>query len=679
MKKLIVPLLLIFGVFVVYFLTLSPSVYFGDSGEYITTAYVLGVPHPPGFPLYVALAHIFTKIPFGTIAWRVNLFSAILGAITVFLVYLTCLRLTKRAVPSAVAALVLAFSPIFWLYSEVAESFMINNLFFILVIYLSLVFKDNLANKKVFYLLSFVFGLALTPHQLNFFMLPALLVFLWFYRRHILNLKDILLGIVFFVLGLTPYLYFPLAALRQPPYNWGDPTTPYRIFRQIMRLDYGLFALGASFSKNSEFTLVPLGFYFLSFIRQFSIFGVVLGILGLFFQKRSIRILKFFVLLFLFTGPIFLFYSRLQFVSIFQKGVGERFFMQSSIIFVLWIGYGVYEIIKFIEKRVPRKRKIFFTGFEVLLILLPLLLIPLNNSYANQSKNFLYYNYGINTLETLPKNSLFLVSNDSGFMITAYLSMVEQKRPDVKIVNFSLLPADWYKKQIAKRYPDLKLPNATLDDSVQKIARTFCKDYLSNQPTFIDAWSPGLNPEDNKECKFIRKGVVIELLSNNAAFDINKYKEENDKLWNSYLDFDKLTKINPADFRTREMLYHYSDAINYVGMTYQESGKKDWAKEMYQLSDRVSKDNGLSRSNLASILASEGKYDEAIKLEEEAIGVEARSIGSYRNLGIWYGKMKNDKVKGAYYLRKYLDIVPRDKHKEDTDNMEKLLKEFEGK
>ena len=72
-----------FGVLVLYMLTLAPTVAFWDSGEYITAAHVLGIPHPPGNPLFVMTAHVWerTLMHFGVdAAVALNLFSAVLSA-----------------------------------------------------------------------------------------------------------------------------------------------------------------------------------------------------------------------------------------------------------------------------------------------------------------------------------------------------------------------------------------------------------------------------------------------------------------------------------------------------------------------------------------------------------------------------------------------------------------------
>src|SRR3989344_9484727 len=80
----------------VYLFTLAPTVTMEDSGEFIAAVHVLGVAHPPGFPLYLLLAKLFTFIPIGTIAWRVNLLSAVFGALTVALLSVILSRLFKH-------------------------------------------------------------------------------------------------------------------------------------------------------------------------------------------------------------------------------------------------------------------------------------------------------------------------------------------------------------------------------------------------------------------------------------------------------------------------------------------------------------------------------------------------------------------------------------------------------
>src|SRR5213593_2817976 len=79
----------------VYLITLTPTVPFWDSGEFIAVSYILGIPHPPGTPFYVLLGRVATLIPFASIAQRVNGLSALSSAIAVMLTALTALKLIR--------------------------------------------------------------------------------------------------------------------------------------------------------------------------------------------------------------------------------------------------------------------------------------------------------------------------------------------------------------------------------------------------------------------------------------------------------------------------------------------------------------------------------------------------------------------------------------------------------
>src|SRR5512137_3222994 len=74
--------------FSIYLLTLAPSVTFFDSGEFITAIYSLGSAHSPGYPLFINYANPFTYLPFGNVAFRVNIATAISAAAACYGVYL---------------------------------------------------------------------------------------------------------------------------------------------------------------------------------------------------------------------------------------------------------------------------------------------------------------------------------------------------------------------------------------------------------------------------------------------------------------------------------------------------------------------------------------------------------------------------------------------------------------
>src|SRR6476660_7283533 len=83
--------------FSVYLVTLTPTVPFWDSGEFIAVSYILGIPHPPGTPLYVLLGRIATLVPIASIAQRVNGLSALASALCILLTFLSALKLIHLA------------------------------------------------------------------------------------------------------------------------------------------------------------------------------------------------------------------------------------------------------------------------------------------------------------------------------------------------------------------------------------------------------------------------------------------------------------------------------------------------------------------------------------------------------------------------------------------------------
>ena len=108
--------------FLVYLATLAPGLTnanFGtDGGDLIAAARTLGVPHPSGYPTYTLLAWLFTQLPIGVIAYRVNLLSAVCAYVAIGLFFCSArLVLPDDKHPlllAAITALMLAFSSLLW-------------------------------------------------------------------------------------------------------------------------------------------------------------------------------------------------------------------------------------------------------------------------------------------------------------------------------------------------------------------------------------------------------------------------------------------------------------------------------------------------------------------------------------------------------------------------------------
>ncbi len=214
----------------VYFKTMAPTVSFWDCGEFIACAYIQGVPHPPGAPLYLLVGRIFTLIPiFEDIARRVNLISVISSAFTVLFLYLIIVHLIKRFfteregfrayipyIGGIVGALSFAFTPSFWFNAVEAEVYAPSMFFTGLVVWLAFRWSEKheeVGNEKYLLLIAYLVGLAIGVHLLNVLALPTVALIV-FFRKYEFNIKNLIIaGII--ALGLTALVY-PITVMGVP-------------------------------------------------------------------------------------------------------------------------------------------------------------------------------------------------------------------------------------------------------------------------------------------------------------------------------------------------------------------------------------------------------------------------------------------------------------------------------
>ncbi|HEV8281924.1 MAG TPA: DUF2723 domain-containing protein [Candidatus Limnocylindrales bacterium] len=210
----------------VYARTLLPGMAFGDWGEMQTVPHVLGVAHPTGYPTYILLSWLTQLVPIGSIAFRANLLSALLvsGALAVTVAML--LRLGVRPIIAVAAALALGSVRTVWSAATVAEVNPLHLLFVALLLHRALVWEQHRRLRDLA-IGALLLGLALGNHLLILFVAPFIVAFvLWVGRREIVARRWMLAPtVVAGVLGLSTYLYIPIAAAQSPPLPYNHPVT----------------------------------------------------------------------------------------------------------------------------------------------------------------------------------------------------------------------------------------------------------------------------------------------------------------------------------------------------------------------------------------------------------------------------------------------------------------------
>jgi len=122
------PAFVIAALLPVYLLTMSSAVGAADTFEFQVVAPQLGIAHPTGYPLYLLLGKLFTLLPLGTVAWRLNLASAVYGTLAAVVVFRLALDLLRRPLPALVGAVALGFVPVYWSQAIVAEVYTLHAL-----------------------------------------------------------------------------------------------------------------------------------------------------------------------------------------------------------------------------------------------------------------------------------------------------------------------------------------------------------------------------------------------------------------------------------------------------------------------------------------------------------------------------------------------------------------------
>ena len=180
------------GALILYVLTLAPTTQFWDTSEYITAAYTLGIPHPPGNPLFVLMAHVFGLLPLArAYAERINLFAAVTSAISAgcwFLIAERWLRsfvpvLWPRRIAALAGALVSATAFTVWNQSVVNEKvYTLSLLSIALILWLIVRWDDQPAGEAHdHHLLLIIYLLALTAtnHMMGVHVGPVVIILLY--------------------------------------------------------------------------------------------------------------------------------------------------------------------------------------------------------------------------------------------------------------------------------------------------------------------------------------------------------------------------------------------------------------------------------------------------------------------------------------------------------------------
>lgn len=410
----------------VYRLTLAPDLswahFGGDSGELVTAVTTLGVPHPPGYPTYVLVGKLFSLLPIGTAAYRLNLFSAFCTALAAGFITAAGGRLIRQmfpaagqiwgqAVPALAAGLTFAFAPLVWGQALISEVYGLNLLCLALLLWC-------LVTSRPSWLIGLLWGLSLTTHLSSLLLLPLLL--------YTLPRRDWAWFALGAGAGLTPFLLLPLLAASGSPVVWGRPDTLagwwWLVSAQVYR-PYFFSLTAVELLHRGQAWLVELPAQFLGL-------GVVMVLAGAFRRSSTpAGRLRYGRLAWLLTAVAYIGYA-------FVYGTADALVLvlPALLLCAVLLAPGLY-------------------GLGAAALSLPLLLLLLNFQTLNLSHDDEIRPLAQTILAQAPDGAILLSSDPNTTFALWYYHAAEKQRPDLLVVDNHLFAFDWYRDRLGQQRP----------------------------------------------------------------------------------------------------------------------------------------------------------------------------------------------------------------------------------
>jgi len=366
--SLIIPL-------VIYILTLEPKLVGGDTSWYANQIPEMSIMVPTGYPTFNLLEKLFTYLPIGDLAYRLNLFSAVFGALTILFLFLSINKLVKNEFISFISSMIFAFIVPFWEVANRLEFDTLNSFFIILLIFSAIIYNEN-RTRKYLYFFFFCLGLSLTNHPLAFFLVPAILLYVIIINPGIFkSIKAIFISILFFILPLLSYFYLLIRSLQ----GYGEVNTFLRLFYYVTGRGVTGELHGGNFGgKSISLILKVLKDYLNMVYDNYGIVLIIIAVLGfiiLIRKNKKFGICTFLLIVLNFIVP-----------PLYAGHALRNYLLNSMIVFSFYIAFGLLLILNgliFLFNKSLRNRKIlrvdnFLKYFLITIIFLFFAFLPLS-------------------------------------------------------------------------------------------------------------------------------------------------------------------------------------------------------------------------------------------------------------------------------------------------------------
>jgi len=437
-----------------YLLTLAPTISWAhrgtDGGDLIAAAATLGSAHPPGYPTYVLIGHLFAQLPIGDVAYRLNLMSAFCMALAAGLTTLGIARVARTAHPSgalsaAFGGLTFAVAPAVWSQAVIAEVHALNALCVAAVMCLitPALLRREPASTRTLASAAGVWGLGL-GNSLTIAALAPMMLVAW--RRSPGKRQ----AAAAFALGLSVYAFIPIRAAMSPPIHWGDATNLSNLVSLVTAELYRPYVFG-----------LPLGQYptrLIAFaqmaVAQFGWPGVLIGAWGMLRALPGRSHWRSIV-------------ATVALYAIFAVGYNAAdsdLYLISVWLFGVWvIANGALDLLERTGHRVGERMAIGLIA--VLIALGPGVIVITQWASIDASRDRRAEAFAQALWVAAPPNAILVTASDAHTFTLWYYRLVEGRRPDVAVVDVRLAGYAWYVPMLVAQGNAPHLPPVDPEDT----------------------------------------------------------------------------------------------------------------------------------------------------------------------------------------------------------------------
>ncbi len=492
-------------IFVLYLATLAPSTAMWDTSEYMAAAYTLGLPHPPGNPLFVLIGRVFAVLPIApTVAVRINLLAALCSAFAAGAWFCIIERVGtawllsrwQRIAVASLGTLIGATAFTVWTQSVVNEKVYTVSLAGIAIVsWLMIQWSESperSGTDRILRLVAYLCGLGYANHMAGMIPMPAVIFAIMVRRPRTLLRWRLLLGCAGLVaLGVTPFATQPIRAAFNPPLNEGEPTAcrnGLKLSCTFSRGTYDAFVYNLNRSqygkpdltdRQAPFT-AQIGMWWLYFkwqwvrdasgerpLTQLIVATLFLGLAmrgGWQHYQRHRQSFWYFGALVMGLTVVLIFYLNFRYGASqdpqleVPHEVRDRdyFYLWSYSALGVWIALGLASLWQGMASLLRPSWDGSGASRRLLLVATPLLalaLVPLvsNWSAASRRDDTTTVAFAHDLLNSVEPYAVLVTSGDNDTFPLWYAQEVEGIRRDVTVVVLSLMNTDWFARGILRR------------------------------------------------------------------------------------------------------------------------------------------------------------------------------------------------------------------------------------